>query len=1563
MRGNALACVSGFKLSDSNYSVALDLLRERYENKQLLISTHMNNLLKIEPLVDLSDAKHLRIIYDNIETQIRSLENLDIKSDMYGPLLIPVLLSKIPEELNLIISRQFNDNNDCWDVTILLKALRSELTAREKTNLSLNSIAIDDQPFTAANMHTGAENRNQLPSDEAIYNCVFCDQKHKPQHCKVVTDLNARKSILQNKRRCFSCLKKGHISRECRSSIKCHKCSRRHHLAVCNQREKDRPPVHHDKQNESSHICHSSNNSNTDTILLQTASVEVKNNSITCHSRILFDSGSQLSYITPELKTKLGLKVEGVRSICIKTLGSVESKETLEKVNVCVKGSDNSNILISCYVKNICQPLTGQKINLAQNAPHLKRLQLADSNINNDNLQIDLLIGSDNYWKFMYNEIVRGPEGAPVAIRSKVGYVLSGPVCNSSSEKTSTVLVSHVLKCQTEMINEDVYLNEKLHKFFEVESTGTLNDEDSVYKHFREDISFDLVNQRYKVLLPFKETHETLPDNYSHCIQRLDKLKNKMINDKDLLCSYNQIVKDQLSTGIVERLNSEDSTVGEIHYLPHRPVVRSDKKTTKIRMVFDASSKTIGPSLNDCLYPGPSLTESLFGVLLRFRTYRYAFISDIEKAFLQIILDERHRDVVRFIWFRDLENLTVDNINNAELAIYRICRVLFGVTSSPFLLTGTLVEHANMYNHDPQFVEKFLKSLHVDDLNSGGESKEEVLKFYTKCKERLAKASFNLRKFESNSSELEKFINPTESPTTTTKVLGIVWHKINDTFNFNFQSLKQLVHEHPTKRQLIKFIASIYDPLGLLNPFIVKLKILFQKVCVAKVLWDVVIPRELLKEWDIICSDIDVDLSVSRWYGSVADALRVEIHGFSDASLSAYGCCIYIKIVHVDGAISSSLVTSKSRVAPVKPSTTIPRLELMGTLLLSKLIVRVEKELSSVVRIDSIHCWTDSMVVLHWIVGGKVLKSFVQKRVDKIKSLIPISTWLYIPSHSNPADIVSRGASISQLNENKFWFKGPTDILLASVVQLEKFSLQNLCTEDSTVLLIQEEEHLVTTKNFEVDLSCINISKYNDYNKLLRVTALVLRFISNLKKKVKKQAIFTTNITLHEIQSAEHLWLRFVQINVDDLQLKRDLGLYKEDQLIRCKGRLGNAPIPYDCKYPIFVPKGEFAILLIKHFHILVKHNGVKETLNQIRTKYWIPKARYIINNVIRRCNQCLRAESKPFSYPDPPSLPKARLSPNPSFTYTAVDYAGPLYVRNIYNGKIMFKTWIFLFTCSSTRAICLDLVPSCSAQACVRGLQRFISRRGVPCSILSDNGTQFIADETQQFAISKGIKWKFNPPASPWWGGIFERLVRCVKRCLKKVLGNSKLTYEELLTILLEIEVVLNNRPLTFTYENPGDEVLTPSHLLFGRRLELQAPESTTDTEIKQETRFDYIQTILRHFWSRWKSEYIYELREHHKQRSKYGTICEIGDVVLIHEDRMPRAKYKVGIVESFKKSRDGCQRIATVRYLLNGKVMKIERPVSKLYPTEAKEHCKEDKVLQIKFIDESSIQHVCEN
>ena len=500
---------------------------------------------------------------------------------------------------------------------------------------------------------------------------------------------------------------------------------------------------------------------------------------------------------------------------------------------------------------------------------------------------------------------------------------------------------------------------------------------------------------------------------------------------------------------------------------------------------------------------------------------------------------------------------------------------------------------------------------------------------------------------------------------------------------------------------------------------------------------------------------------------------------------------------------------------------------------------------------------------------------------------------------------------------------------------------------------------------------CIKVSRYSSVLRLVRVTAYVLRFINNLKRSLAKQENLKCELSVDEINAAEKLWIREVQAEIERRpvfqQIEKSLNLFKDEHgILRCQGRLDNAPLPYDSKYPMTLTSNhEFTHLVIQLCHRTVMHNGVQETLTQVRSRFWIVKGRQVVKRILAKCNICKKLEGMSYGTPNAPPLPEFRLSDDFAFTNIGVDYAGPLYVKDIYaQSDVMHKTYIVLYTCACSRAIHLDLVPDATASAFIRSLQRFISRRGTPSQVLSDNGKTFKNTEVKNFITSRGITWKFNIPRSPWWGGFFECLVKSVKRCLKKTLATARLSYEELLTVIVQVEGVLNSRPLTYVNED-GGEPLTPSHLVLGKRL-----LSTTSTTGKAIThsesikgvlkRGQYLETVLTHFWKRWKNDYLTQLREQHRPSQKQGPSINVGDVVCVKEDKQPRQKWSIARVQSLVKGRDGKVRAAAIKvHDKRGNIIQMYRPLQKLFPIEL-ESRETSKEVPITFVQHAEQENI---
>lgn len=477
-----------------------------------------------------------------------------------------------------------------------------------------------------------------------------------------------------------------------------------------------------------------------------------------------------------------------------------------------------------------------------------------------------------------------------MAIETKLGWILSGPVEAQVGASYLTVCATHTLKIEACAIEHN--LDNQLKQFWELEALGICSDEPSVYDQFMQRITFN--GERYEVSLPWKPNHPPLPDHYDLCCKRLFSLLRRLKQNPSLLAGYDSVMKEQLERGMIEEVKENPESLHDhVHYLPHHGVVRQDKSTTKLRVVYDASARTSGPSLNDCLYAGPSFGPSIFDILLRFRLHPVIVAGVIEKAFLMVSVKEEDRDTLRFLWVRDIKE------DNPEVMILRFTRVAFGVSSSPFLLNATIKHHMETYREvDPGFIKKLLHSIYVDDVTLGAEDVVSGYELYLKAKTRLAEAGFKLRKFITNYEELRERIDWNErsegfaetkisceeellyaksslgnargSSEDTHKILGIRWNHRRDELVFDIGEISQAMLElDPTKRNVVSMSARFFDPLGVVSPVTVLFKLFFQKSCETKIGWDEPLTDELKTEWDQLLHALQgasTTLTVPRCY-------------------------------------------------------------------------------------------------------------------------------------------------------------------------------------------------------------------------------------------------------------------------------------------------------------------------------------------------------------------------------------------------------------------------------------------------------------------------------------------------------------------------------------------------------------------------------------------------------------------------------------------------------------------------------------------------------------------------
>ena len=447
---------------------------------------------------------------------------------------------------------------------------------------------------------------------------------------------------------------------------------------------------------------------------------------------------------------------------------------------------------------------------------------------------------------------------------------------------------------------------------------------------------------------------------------------------------------------------------------------------------------------------------------MRFHCHQIALVGDIEKAFLMVGVNKADCDVLRFLWVKD------PFASEPKVEIKRFTRLVLGVSTSPFLLNATLRHHTSKYAlSDPEFVKKFLEALHVDDLSTGDRNVEETHQVFLTSKLRMLEAGFNMRKWSSNSKELiEKIkasefgrkVQPTNRPSELEedeetyasatlgsnhevneeqehKVLGATWNHDTDELRIDLGDIVKSSENVPvTERTVLKVTARVYDPLGWISPILIEMKLLFQKLCQSKEDWDEELSRDIKERYNKWMSELSKvgSIRIPRCYFRENDhtPVSIELHGFSDASSYAYAAVVYSR-VELESGVKLVLVASKTRVTPLSGQT-IPRLELLGAMILARLVKHVVGALSgTLIRIDRVRCWVDSTAVLFWIIGEKKQwKQFVQNRIPEIGSVVGLSCWSYCPTSGNLAELPSRGIKASDLAVNDEWWNGPMFLLL-----------------------------------------------------------------------------------------------------------------------------------------------------------------------------------------------------------------------------------------------------------------------------------------------------------------------------------------------------------------------------------------------------------------------------------------------------------------------------------------------------------------------------------------------------
>ncbi|GFW70283.1 integrase catalytic domain-containing protein [Trichonephila clavipes] len=821
-------------------------------------------------------------------------------------------------------------------------------------------------------------------------------------------------------------------------------------------------------------------------------------------------------------------------------------------------------------------------------------------------------------------------------------------------------------------------LEHSIKKFWEIENVEIdsvkTSELDICENHFKSTHSRD-DQGRYTVAMPLKEDPSCLGESRQTAIQRLNSLWKRLSRDKEYLSLYEKFLQEYEDLGHMREIKADGSEVS--FYMPHHGVYRPEKSTTKMRTVFNASSpSTSGKSLNSIQFNGGLVQEDLFSIMVRFRKHKYAFTTDIEKMFRMINIHPEQTCLQRILWKKGI---------GEPIKTYELTTVTYGTVSAPYLATRTLKQLAmDEANNFPLAAPVLLSDCYMDDILSGSESIEEVIELQHQLIEMFKTAGMHLHKWCGNLPEITSnlqeyaFLESEE-----TKALGIIWNSKLDCFLFRIEQQRPTSF---TKRMVLSTIARIFDPLGLLGPIITWAKIFMQRLWLLELGWSDELPFKEQKEWRRFIDSLKAvnNISIDRCI-VIHTAESIELHAFSDASEKAYGSSIYLKSISALGEVKVCLVTSKSRVSPLK-QISIPRLELCGAVLAAKLMKKVKEALN--LQITAVHFWSDSTIVISWIHReSRELKTFVANRVSKIHQLSSRDQWHHIASEQNPADVLSRGLLPEELRDDSLWWHGPellqstySTTVIAEPTQRDGFDCELRVSERTL------ETSLLNSKNFDFFNHLMDLS--NNYFKIIHIVSYIYRFIENCRSKVKKRGPLTTS----EVNDAETWLIKQDQsgINLSDPSGNlKSLNIFQDDKgILRVGGRLEKASIPYSQKHPAILAKNsKLSKIYFITLHKKLFHVGPQGLLNAVRLRFWALGGRNLARKTVHTCVVCFKCKPIPSSQ-IMGNLPYERVNMAPPFSITGLDLGGPYFVTYKHQRKGVLNK---IYVC-----VCICFVTSC---------------------------------------------------------------------------------------------------------------------------------------------------------------------------------------------------------------------------------------------------------------------------
>ncbi|XP_036327163.1 uncharacterized protein LOC118739764 [Rhagoletis pomonella] len=1044
---NAFRLVQSLEVTCSNYKRAIEVLITRYDNKRYIFQSHLQAILNCKGTRP-ANASSLREFVDSINAHLRAMQSFASPNQIADGILLQLIVAKLDPDMQVKWEEEIVATCDKASSPSLHLPSWDDLTkfierrCQTVSIIEANKGSLGKGTSTAATKSSGQKSTFTATANNN--KCTLCNESnhHTAFKCTKFTLMDPMKRyiLVKNNRLCFNCL--GAKSQQ--PSVG----DQALHQASTSALHAGRP--HQD-------------------VILATALVQLHNtHGTTLMARALLDSGSQLSFISERIAQLLRVKRNKVTTEISGNGSMLTTSRYSAVIEIKSLHSGFAALTEVVIMPSISSSQPQKSIDIvAWSIP--KNIALADDTFNTSG-PIDLLIGASLFFDILSVGQIKIGEELPILQKTQLGWIVAGAI-NSRSALSSSSLPTAV--SLLESVNPPTLtqspLDESLERFWRLEDTARhqansrTSPEEECEAHFRQNTTRCPLTNKFIVRLPFSEEPSVLGQSIDIAKRRFYAMEKRVLRDPVLKTEYSKFMHVYIELKHMTLVDPHEFTAKVGTYIPHHCVKKMDSSTTKLRVVFDASCSTSnGRVLNSILRVGPNLQDDIVTILLRFRTHRYVLMADIAKMYRQIIVDPRDAKWQCILW---------RNTPNEPLATYQLQTVTYGTSCAPFLAVRCLQQlaHENMSAY-PIGAPITLRDFYVDNLMTGGATIDEVNSIKTE--------------FASNSDDIivdvaaedrEQIVNVDDKAYV--KALGLKWSPRTDCFMFSYTPPG---HQSPkvTKRTILSQVASFFDPLGLLNPVMVKCKILMQQQ------W------KLRLEWKGMCHQLSfIDgIQTPRFFVYDADTV---IHAFADASSKAYDACTYAVNQSISGPCAT-LLCAKSRVAPTK-EITLPRLELCAATLLAELLHSVISIFAYKVTPSNVHCWSDSTITLSWIQREAYhWTTFVSNRVAKIQQLTGDFSWHHVPSVENPTDLVSRGVTVKDIAANSLWFHGPEFLVRDS----RQWPNNSVHIHD--VIPEQRKHDIYLTISPQPDI--IAEHKYvNSYNKLLRIFAYINRFISSLR--------------------------------------------------------------------------------------------------------------------------------------------------------------------------------------------------------------------------------------------------------------------------------------------------------------------------------------------------------------------------------------------------------------------------------------------------------------------------------